>query len=91
MPSSPLNRPSMCAWSETALVELSVFGLGLFEDGDVRVGVFPEGEEILVGGAGFGKGGIGVHGLCRGDARSCGTQTEVCATREAVVENGNSG
>ncbi len=26
-----------------------VLGLGLFKDGDVGVGVFPEGEEILVG------------------------------------------
>jgi hypothetical protein len=35
------------------LRELGVFGLGLLEDGDVGVGIFPEGEEILIGGAGL--------------------------------------
>ncbi len=35
------------------LLKFGVFGFGLFEDGDVGVGVFPEGEEVLVGGAGF--------------------------------------
>ena len=35
-------------------MQLGVFCLGLFEDGDVGVSVFPEGEEVLVGGAGFG-------------------------------------
>jgi len=28
----------------------------LLEDGDVGVGVFPEREEVLIGGAGFGSG-----------------------------------
>jgi hypothetical protein len=28
-------------------------GLGFFQDGDVGVGVFPEGEEILIGGLGL--------------------------------------
>jgi hypothetical protein len=32
------------------LVQLCVLRLGFVEDGDVRVGVFPEGEEVLVGG-----------------------------------------
>jgi hypothetical protein len=31
-------------------LELGVLGLGLFQDGDVGVGVFPEGEEVFVGG-----------------------------------------
>ncbi len=31
-----------------------VLCFGLFDDGDVRVGVLPDGEEILVGGFGFG-------------------------------------
>ena len=38
------------------LFQLRVLRLGFFEDGDVGVGVFPEGEEILIGGAGFGEG-----------------------------------
>jgi hypothetical protein len=37
-------------------LELGELGLGLLQDGDIRVGVFPEGEEVLIGGAGFGKG-----------------------------------
>ena len=39
-----------------ALLPLRVLRLGLLEDGDVRIGVFPEREEILIGGAGFGSG-----------------------------------
>jgi hypothetical protein len=34
-------------------LQLGVFRLGLLEDRDVGVGVFPEGEEILVGFSGF--------------------------------------
>src|SRR5712692_776521 len=38
-----------------ALLQLGVLGLGLLQDWDVGVGVFPLGEEILVGGACFGR------------------------------------
>ena len=38
------------------LFQLCVFRLGLLQDRDVGVGVFPEREEILVGGAGLGEG-----------------------------------
>jgi len=31
-------------------LQLRVLGFGLFQDGDVGVGVFPEGEEVVVGG-----------------------------------------
>jgi hypothetical protein len=30
-------------------IHRGVFGFGLLQDGDVRVGVFPEGEEVLIG------------------------------------------
>jgi hypothetical protein len=33
-------------------LELGIFGFGGEEDGDVGVGGFPEGEEILAGGTG---------------------------------------
>ena len=33
------------------LLQLRVVRLGFFQDGDVGVGVFPEGEEVLIGGA----------------------------------------
>jgi hypothetical protein len=42
----------------SALLELRVLGLGLLQDGDVGVGVFPECEEIFVGGERPDAGGI---------------------------------
>ena len=38
------------------LLQLCVFRFGFLQDGDVGVGVFPQIEEILVGGAGLGEG-----------------------------------
>ena len=35
------------------LLQLRVLGFGLLVDRDVGIGVFPEGEEILIRGAGF--------------------------------------
>ena len=35
-----------------SLLQLRVLGFGLFQDGDVGVGVLPEGEEISVGAEG---------------------------------------
>jgi hypothetical protein len=46
---------------EPKLLQLRVLRLGLLEDGDVRVGVFPEREEILIGG--FCLGGVTLHGV----------------------------
>jgi len=41
--------------SETnALVEIRVLGLGLLQNGNVRIRIFPEREEILIGGFRFG-------------------------------------
>ena len=37
-----------------AVLQLCVLRLGFLQDGDVGVGVFPEREEILIGGASFG-------------------------------------
>jgi hypothetical protein len=45
-------------------LQLGVFGFGGDEDGDVRIGVFPEGEEVLVRVT-----GIGLVGLCGVGAR----------------------
>jgi hypothetical protein len=36
-------------------LQLRVLRLGLLQDGDVGVGVFPEGQEILVGSLGLGR------------------------------------
>src|SRR5208282_5249597 len=51
---------SLCPQGEIlrALLQLFVLCLGLLQDGDVEVGVFPEGEEILVGGERPHAGGV---------------------------------
>ena len=38
------------------LLQLRVLRFRLLQDGDIGVGVFPEGEEVLIGGAGLGEG-----------------------------------
>ena len=38
------------------LFQLCVFRLGFLQHGNTRVGVFPDCEEVLIGGAGFGEG-----------------------------------
>jgi hypothetical protein len=45
------------------LLQLRVLGLGFFQDRNVGVGVFPEGEEIFVGGEGASVGEIGIRSL----------------------------
>ncbi len=39
-------------WSPAQLSQLGVFSFGFLKDGDVGVGVFPQGEEVLVSAAG---------------------------------------
>src|SRR6202040_227174 len=46
-----------------SLLQLRVLRFGLLQDGDVGVGVFPEGEEIFVGGECPDAGGIGIGAL----------------------------
>jgi len=36
------------------LLQPGVLGYGLFQNGNIRVGVFPERQKILIRGAGFG-------------------------------------
>ena len=48
------------------LLELGVFGLGFLEGEEVRVSVFPCGEEVLIGGAGFG--GVVLQGVGASEA-----------------------
>ena len=38
---------------ENSSLQLGVFRLGFFEDGDIGVGVLPEGKKILIVGLGF--------------------------------------
>ncbi len=53
----------MVGRSHTLLLQLRVLRLGFLQDGDVGVGVFPEGEEIFVGGERPDAGGIGIRSL----------------------------
>jgi len=48
------------------LLQLRELRLGFFQDGDVGVGVFPEGEKVLVGRFRFG--GVALHGIGAGEA-----------------------
>jgi hypothetical protein len=58
-------------------LQLRVLGFGLLQDGDVGVGVFPEREEIFVGGERPHAGSIGIsaprsshlQGVCTGHAQ----------------------
>ena len=55
-----------------------VLGVGLLEDGNVGVGVFPESEKILVTGPRFG----GVSGY-----RVGATETQVCQRADRLIQD----
>jgi hypothetical protein len=52
-------------------MQLCILGFGLFQEGDVAVGVFPEGEEVLVGSAGFGGVALNSEGAGKAEMRRC--------------------
>jgi len=84
-----------------------ILDFGLFQDGNIGVGVFPEGEKVLAGGAGFGEGvrlGLGRRGpIPRGpacvapvvrhgrDGHTTCARFEGVATVSAVLTVGSSG
>ena len=43
------------------LLQTPVLGFGFSQDGDVRIGLFPEGEEVLIGRLGLGA--VMLHGI----------------------------
>ena len=47
--SAPL-RMTLVGFAAAWLVQLLVLGFCLFQDGQIRIGIFPGGEEVLVGG-----------------------------------------
>src|SRR5437588_12145817 len=57
------------------LLQLRVLRLGFFQDGDVGVGVFPKGEEVLVGR--FCLRSVASHGVCTSK-----TEMGECSQRE---------
>src|SRR5664280_3828033 len=44
----PLHEMYLISFTCLSLLQFCVLGFGLFQDGDVRIGVFPENEELLV-------------------------------------------
>ena len=71
-----------CFTRRGGLLQLGVLGFGGDEDGDVGVGVFPEGEEILIGGAGLG--GIARESVGTGQAEM-GECTQRAVDHDAAV------
>ncbi len=55
------------------LLQLRVLCLGFFQDGDVGVGIFPESEEIFVGGERPGAGRVGIRSLRGSRLQGIGT------------------
>ena len=49
----------------TLLLQVRALGLGLLQDGDIGIGVFPEREEILICSLGFD--GVSGDGICAGE------------------------
>ena len=56
------GEPVVGGWP-TPLLQLRVLCLGLLQDGNVGVSVFPEGEEIFVGSKRTSAGGVGIRSL----------------------------
>src|SRR4029077_831607 len=67
------------------LLQLCVFGLGGDENGNVRVGVFPEGEKILIGGVGFY--GVALDGIGSADLEMCECADGFIGHDPAMSEN----
>jgi hypothetical protein len=61
-------------------LQLSVLRFGFFQDGDVGVCVFPESEEIFVGGERSDAGRIGIRSLRVLDCKALARATPRCAS-----------
>jgi hypothetical protein len=53
------------------LLHLLVLGFGFLQDGDVGIGVFPEGEEVLIGGTALGSVALESVGTGETEMREC--------------------
>jgi hypothetical protein len=65
-PGEEVPTESEVSTGSARLLQFRVFLLGLFQDRKIGVGVFPEGKEILVGGAALL--GIALEGIAAGQA-----------------------
>ena len=59
MGAQPISRIRVAINNQ--LLQFRVLHLGLLQDGDVGVGVFPEGEEVIIGSLCLG--GVALHGV----------------------------
>src|SRR5215472_1332881 len=75
-----ITRLLVIQHASVTLVQLSVLGFRLLQDGDVRVGVLPEGEEIVVSRLRAGPRGSGI-----GSLRGCRLQ-RVCPSHAQVSQ-----
>src|ERR1700730_5265582 len=66
-------------------MELCVFGLGRDEHGNVRVGVFPERQEILI--RRLGLGGVALHGIGTGEAEMGQCAYRFVQRNPAMIQN----
>jgi hypothetical protein len=66
-------------------LQLRVLCLGLLQDGDVGVGVFPEGEEVLICRLGFG--GVALQGVGATDLEMRECSDEFVYYNPTMVEN----
>jgi|SRR5579871_1693767 len=64
------------------LLQLRVLGFGFLQDGNIQVGVFPEREEISVGGEGASAGGITIS--CRALLRLNGRDSRPSTSLQGV-------
>ena len=55
------------------LLQLRVLGFGFLQDGDVGIGVFPENQEVLLGGECTDTGGVGIRSLRGSRLRGVGS------------------
>ena len=67
------------------LLQLRVLRVGFLQDGDVGIGVFPEGEEILIRGAGLG--GVALQGIGAGKLEMSQSADWIILDNSAMGEN----
>src|SRR5271168_2785068 len=66
-------------------LQLRVLRFGFFQDGDVGVGVFPEGKKILVGGPGLGC--VTAEDIRTGQSQVCQRADRIVLNRTGVVDD----
>src|SRR5436190_11638660 len=75
---STLNSRVWDTRYHSKLLKLCVLGLGLLQDRDVWICVFPEGKKILIRAAGFGD--VALEGVGA-------TQLEMCQCADGFIQN----